>query len=101
MRTLKTFAVAATILVAIPAVAQDTGGGPIGPGSDRGLQPSHGGYYYDGYSSNAFWPDRLGGDGRYAVAPRANHAYCAQHYASYDPASATYIGPDGRRHPCR
>lgn len=125
MRTLKIFAVAATLLVVIPAVAQEMGGGPIGPGSDRGLQPSyHGGYYYNGYWSDAFWPDRFGGgpisgavgtagaiaaspfvglgsDGRYALAPRANHAYCAQHYRSYDPASATYIGPDGRRHPCR
>src|ERR1700692_2504959 len=62
MRTLKIFAVAATILVVIPAVAQEMGGGPIGPGSDRGLQPSyHGGYYYDGYWSHAFWPDRFGG----------------------------------------
>jgi hypothetical protein len=61
MRTLKIFAVAATLLVVIPAVAQEMGGGPIGPGSDRGLQPSyHGGYYYDGYWSDAFWPDRFG-----------------------------------------
>ncbi|WP_230531724.1 BA14K family protein [Microvirga roseola] len=29
-----------------------------------------------------------------------NHAYCAQRYRSYDPASGTYLGYDGRRHPC-
>jgi hypothetical protein len=27
-------------------------------------------------------------------------AYCAQLYRSYDPASGTYIGYDGLRHPC-
>nr|WP_246215811.1 BA14K family protein [Microvirga makkahensis] len=33
---------------------------------------------------------------------RANnvHAYCAQRFRSYDPASGTYLGYDGRRHPC-
>lgn len=28
------------------------------------------------------------------------HAYCAQRYRSYDPASGTYLGYDGLRHPC-
>jgi hypothetical protein len=27
-------------------------------------------------------------------------AYCASRYASYDPASGTYLGYDGFRHPC-
>jgi len=27
-------------------------------------------------------------------------AYCAQRYKSYDPASGTYLGYDGVRHPC-
>ena len=27
-------------------------------------------------------------------------AYCAQRYRSYDPESGTYLGYDGRRHPC-
>jgi len=33
---------------------------------------------------------------------RANDAvaYCAQRYRSYDPASGTYLGYDGQRHPC-
>lgn len=26
--------------------------------------------------------------------------YCAQRYRSYDPYSGTYLGYDGRRHPC-
>jgi hypothetical protein len=29
-----------------------------------------------------------------------NAAYCAQRYRSYDPASGTYLGFDGLRHPC-
>jgi hypothetical protein len=28
------------------------------------------------------------------------NAYCAQRFKSYDPASGTYLGYDGRRHPC-
>ena len=27
-------------------------------------------------------------------------AYCQQTYRSYDPASGTYLGYDGLRHPC-
>lgn len=27
-------------------------------------------------------------------------AYCAQRFKSYDPASGTYLGYDGKRHPC-
>jgi hypothetical protein len=35
------------------------------------------------------------------AAPSSNvHAYCAQRFRSYDPASGTYLGYDGRRHPC-
>jgi hypothetical protein len=29
-----------------------------------------------------------------------NAAYCAQRFRSYDPASGTYLGLDGYRHPC-
>ncbi len=32
------------------------------------------------------------------VAPDASN--CAQRYRSYDPASGTYLGFDGLRHPC-
>lgn len=28
------------------------------------------------------------------------HAYCSQRFKSYDPASGTYLGYDGNRHPC-
>jgi BA14K-like protein len=26
--------------------------------------------------------------------------YCAQRYRSFDPATGTYLGFDGQRHPC-
>lgn len=46
--------------------------------------------YYDDGATVAVVPD-VGGD---------SSAYCAQRYRSYDPASGTYLGYDGLRHPC-
>jgi hypothetical protein len=37
----------------------------------------------------------------YAAMERGNAAFCAQRYRSYDPASGTFLGYDGRRHRCR
>jgi hypothetical protein len=31
---------------------------------------------------------------------RNSVAYCEQRFRSYDPASGTYLGYDGYRHPC-
>lgn len=45
------------------------------------------GYYEPGY---AYSPG-YGGD---------TEAYCMQRFKSYDPGSGTYLGYDGRRHPC-
>jgi len=38
----------------------------------------------------------------YGGAPVAGDpaAYCAQRYKSYDPATGTFLGYDGVRHPC-
>jgi len=30
-----------------------------------------------------------------------HHAYCAQRYRSYDPASGTFLARDGMRYPCQ
>lgn len=35
-----------------------------------------------------------------AAQANQNHAYCAQRYRSYDPASGTYLNNDGNRYPC-
>jgi hypothetical protein len=49
-------------------------------------------YYYSPYAYYpAYQPYPLGAG---AVA------YCAQRFKSYDPYSMTYLGYDGRRHPC-
>jgi hypothetical protein len=62
------------------------------------------GYYGPGYYGSA--PDYYS----YGYAPGyqsygyssggGDAAYCAQRYRSYDPASGTYLGYDGIRHPC-
>jgi hypothetical protein len=75
------------------------------------------GYYYDGYYPGyAYTPGYIYGD-TYSYAPGYSYspgyaygqgyatggrddAYCAQRYRSYDPASGTYLGYDGIRHPC-
>jgi hypothetical protein len=57
------------------------------------------GYYYaPGYYDG----DQYYDDGAVAPAPVGDDAvtYCMQTYRSYDPASGTYLGFDGLRHPC-
>ena len=76
-------------------------GGWRGPGVGLGIGLATGAliggalaapYYYDPYY--------------YAPAPRVYGApddavaYCMQRFRSYDPASGTYVGYDGLRHPC-
>jgi BA14K-like protein len=111
-------ATAALTLLVSPAIAQEVGGA-IGPGPQG---PGYYGYgYYPAYPADEFWPGRVAGDvvsgavgtaGAIASAPfRAlsrNDAYamapdassCSRHHRSYDPSSGTYLGHDGRRHPC-
>jgi hypothetical protein len=67
----------------------------------------YGGYYdpgyYDDYAYNDYYDDGYPGyvgDSGYVVSGVADPAYCAQRYKSYDPASGTYLGYDGLRHPC-
>jgi hypothetical protein len=57
-------------------------------------------YYYGGYAPGYVEDDY--DDGYVAVAPSGGSAvaYCAQRFRSYDPASGTYLGYDGLRHPC-
>jgi hypothetical protein len=62
----------------------------------------YGGYYDpydydDGYAYNDPGYDGYSGS---AVLSGADPSYCAQRYKSYDPASGTYLGADGLRHPC-
>lgn len=52
--------------------------------------------YYDDYAYNESYDEYPG----YVVSSVADPAYCAQRYRSFDPASGTYLGYDGLRHPC-
>jgi hypothetical protein len=55
-------------------------------------------YGYDGYG-----PGYAYAPGYVAVSPYADGSevgYCQQRFRSYDPASGTYLGFDGLRHPC-
>jgi BA14K-like protein len=63
--------------------------------------------YYGGpgyYDAPAYYDDQYADDGAVAVVPAPvgddSAGYCAQRYRSYDPASGTYLGFDGQRHPC-
>ncbi len=65
-------------------------------------------YYGGGYYGSG--PAVLGGLAAGAIIGGAiansqaragnQEAYCSQRYKSYDPASGTYLGYDGARHPC-
>ena len=115
-------AIALALLMATPALAQDLGLRPLRYGE---TSP----WSYDGRDdhrdvpTNGFFPGNftsdpstawLGAAGIFAgnsersvlpypsqvvigVAP--NQPFCAR-YRSYDPASRTYVGSDGLRHPC-
>jgi hypothetical protein len=59
--------------------------------SSYGYAPGYSGY---GYSDYGYAP------GGYVVTPGRDVGYCMSHFRSYDPASGTYLGFDGLRHPC-
>jgi hypothetical protein len=42
----------------------------------------------------------MDGDRSYAMI-QGDASYCAQRYRSFDPRSGTFMGYDGRRHPCQ
>ena len=94
---------------------------PYADGYRYGYGYDHG-YYDNHYRRNDFWPGQVAGDvvggaigtadaiatapfralnGNPSYAMGADASYCAQRYRSYDPASGTFMGYDGRRHPCQ
>ena len=50
---------------------------------------------------DASMPVLFGSGGPAIPDSGANGASCAQRYRSYDPASGTFLGYDGRRHECQ
>jgi len=100
--------VTAGLAISAPALAQHHGGhwghhggwgwggaaiGGFAAGALLGSALAAPSFYYDdpGYY---YAPDVYGGPDPSAIA------YCQQRYRSYDPASGTYLGYDGARHPC-
>ena len=66
-------------------------------------------YYYGGYYggpyyyANPYYADGYDADPGYYAEPYASGGgvdYCMRRYRSYDPRSGTFLGNDGRRHPC-
>lgn len=98
------------------------GGGHFGSGlgfaaglaAGSALGYGYGGYYDPNYYGDSYaydYPDDGYGYPGYIGAPAVaapgyvvsnadNVGYCEQRYRSYDPASGTYLGYDGMRHPC-
>src|SRR5215510_12516550 len=62
-------------------------GGALTPAGRMGLELPEGAAPV--YSANAY-------AGMGSVSP----SFCGQRYRSYDPATGTFLGQDGRRHPC-
>jgi hypothetical protein len=67
-----------------------------GPGySTYAYEPGYSyGFASPGYSDYGYSAPDVG------VAPGRDIGYCEQRFRSYDPASGTYLGYDGIRHPC-
>jgi hypothetical protein len=121
MHKLKILTAAVVLLAATPVVAQEMGGA-YGPGPGPSYYNGYDDGYYGNYRRDEFWPGRvaddvvggaigtadaiatapfraLDGNASYDMGP--DDTYCAQRYRSYDPASGTFMGYDGRRHPCQ
>jgi hypothetical protein len=65
-------------------------------GAFAASRPYYGyGPYYGGYGPPYYGPPPV-----YAAPGGDDDAYCFSRYKSYDPASGTYLGYDGYRHPC-
>jgi hypothetical protein len=86
-----------------------------GPGRWNGAGRWNGGYWRPGYGLAAgavggaiaassyyggYGYDNYGYDNGYYGSGSGYADYCAQRFKSYDPASGTYLGYDGIRHPC-
>jgi BA14K-like protein len=92
--------------------------GAIVGGAIAASRPWYGYGYYNNYDDYAYSPYGTGPSGynsyNYDYAPGGysygpgysysaggnDDAYCSQRFRSYDPSSGTYLGYDGRRHPC-
>jgi hypothetical protein len=76
----------------------------LAAGSALGYGASYDGYYDPYYGDSYAYYGGDYNDPGYPVVVEQNvtgdASYCAQRFQSYDPASGTYLGFDGLRHPC-
>ncbi len=106
---LKGMVVLPILLFTVPAFAQWDDGVNIGPGDPgpayTGLAstifpPDFSEVYPDGYfrpvATGFPFPEERSAD----PAPGGGLANCEQRFRSYNPATGTYLGYDGRHHPC-
>jgi hypothetical protein len=101
MNHLKVLTTAVALLFVTPVLAQEMGGA-TGPGSASGLEPTYNNGYYNGYGQGEHLRSEGGAlDGNNSYAMSRGDGDCARRYRSYDPASGTYAGHDGRRHSCQ
>src|SRR6266853_3762070 len=101
MHDLKVLTTAVALLFVTPVFAQEMGGA-TGPGSASGLETTYNSGYYSGHDQGGHL--RAGGaalDGNNSYAMSPGDGGCVQRYQSYDPASGTYVGRDGRRQSCQ
>ena len=81
-------------------------GAAVAAGAALGAYAAYGGPGYYGpdyYADDTYYDNGYYDDGAaVAVVPSVggDASYCAQRFRSYDPASGTYLGYDGLRHPC-
>ena len=123
LRVLLTTATVLACAAATAALAQDYAARPLRFGNTSG-------WYFDGRDDNRDFPTNGVFPGNFAANPASasigaagifgsnpwrsatpypsqviigsarDQAYCARRYRSYDPASGTFLGRDGLRHPC-
>ncbi len=84
-----------------PALAAGVIGGAVAAATSPFWAPGYYDYYPDygygpyGYETYDYVPAPA-----VTVAPGGDVAWCEAHYRSYSPATGTYLGFDGQRHPC-
>lgn len=86
-----------------PAAAGVAAGAALGSYAYYGGGYGGGPYYGDDYYQDVgYGQDDYYDTGVTVAVPAGGDAsaYCAQRFRSYDPASGTYLGYDGQRHPC-
>lgn len=76
-------------------------GGYYGHRRGYGYGPALGGFAAGAILGGALGAAAAAPPAYYPAAPGGDAvAYCMQRFKSYDPASGTYLGYDGLRHPC-